>query len=470
MAQEGVQKDQTNDANLYNAEPTARSVQDYRTARYLAPRSSLLDALFTDFPSIDSIERRSLRVIVDASAFFHDNEFKSPIRRGYSLPGTRLQPRLAYNPIPQINIEVGASMLFFNGANRYPCFAYHDIGVWKGAQYQKGSHVLPWVRLQGSLRHLDFVLGNIYGAANHHLITPLFNAEQNLSADPEMGMQILLHRPHIELDTWLNWQSYQFDLASHQEAFSVGTTAEILWSKARHSDRRLQQITFFSPIQLVMQHRGGEQDKTKMGVQTLTNISVGTGLLWQPKTNVLNTLRGELNAVASYQQKGRLWPFKSGFLCHAGLQAQFIKRVGLALDYCYAPKQFASIFGSPFFNTFPLNTSNYYSSTSANGNGNATSGDGTQIQPNGTLTTADGTQIQPNGSLAGQFHDSYSNMHNLRLAISYAYTFAKAYTLGAQFEALLTNAHSAIGKSPNGLNCSFGLYFRVTPSFFIKRF
>ena len=57
--------------------------------------------------ALDSAEVRELRLEVDNMTFFKDNEFDGNVVKGYSLPGFRLQPRLAYRPIPQISMELG---------------------------------------------------------------------------------------------------------------------------------------------------------------------------------------------------------------------------------------------------------------------------------------------------------------------------------------------------------------------------
>lgn len=394
-------------------------------------KAQMLNEMFKEDTSLSDLPAKSLRTEIDATAFFRDNEYDSEVQNGYSLPGVRLTPHIAYNPLSQINIELGASMLFFNGANKYPCFAYHDIGTWKGNQYQRGSHVLPWVRLQASLKHVDVILGNIYGGANHELIAPLFNPEQNISADPEMGLQILLHRPHINLDTWLNWQSYIFEEDSHQEAFTVGTNAKILWNSGA--------IQYYSPVQLLIQHRGGEQDNTNMMVQTICNASIGAGMRIDREEGRLNFIDAQANAIACYQQAGELWPFDTGFAWHAGVKAGWFKHLSAGLDYVHSPRQFVSLYGNPFYNTLSLI-------------------DG-------------GTQITEDGSIVGTFKTQYTKMHNVRLGIDYQYTFAKAYTLGAEAEVFCINGKKKGMPGRLSETCfSFGVYLRVSPSFIIKKF
>lgn len=414
----------------------------------ICAEAQMLSEMFREESSIDSLTTRALRMDIEATGFFHDNEYDSEVQSGYSLPGVRLNPHLAYKPIDKIDIEVGVSMLFFNGANRYPCYAYHDIASWKGNQYQHGCHVLPWVRLQAALKHIDIVAGNIYGGTNHNLITPLYNPEQNLSTDPEMGVQLLLHRPHIQLDTWLNWQSYIFENDSHQEAFTVGTTAQILWGKRINSHNTVLQhnsdrtVSFYTPIQVVIQHRGGEQDKTKMGVQTISNASIGAGMHCQGRKSYFNYLDAQINAIASYQQSGNIWPFDKGFAYHAGISAKFINHINFGLDYMHAPKQFISVFGNPFYSTISLKHG--------------------------------GTQINEDGSIGYNYRHRYDGLHNLRIGIGYSYTFAKAYTLGVAAELFNINSRQRISTDETGRlseTCfSFGLYLRVSPSLILKKF
>lgn len=410
--------------------------------------AQVLNEMFTEDYSLDSITTRALRIDLNTIGFFRDNEYDSEIQNGYSLPGLRLEPHMAYKPIEQIDLEVGASMLFFNGANRYPCYAYHDIGTWKGDQYQHGCHVLPWLRLQASLKHIDLVVGNIYGGANHNLITPLYNHEQNLSADPEMGVQLLLHRPHIQLDTWLNWQSYIFENDTHQEAFTVGTSTLILWGKRNDSHNTIytpntnKQLSFYTPVQLIIQHRGGEQDLTNLGVQTICNASVGFGVHMNCPTNCLNFFDAHLNAIGCYQQSGHIWPFDTGFAYHAGMTSKIFNHINIGLDYLHAPTQFISVYGNPFYSTISLRKK--------------------------------GTQTTDNGTLDYHYDHHYDGLHTLRIGIGYSYTFSKAYTLGADAE--LFNNSSKQRTSPNErgqlreTNFSFGIYLRISPSLILKKF
>ena len=375
--------------------------------------AQIWDKMFHDEYRIDTTDVKALKVELNALAFFRDNEYDSQITRGYSLPGTWLQPKLTYNPITAIHLELGLHGLILDGANKYPNYAYHDIATWKGNQYTSGVHLLPWFRAQADLRHLTFVLGNIYGAQNHQLIDPLYNPEQNISADPEMGVQILLDRKHIHLDTWLNWQSYIYELDTHQEAFTVGVNSRIQWNSPA------SRFHWSTPIQLLIQHRGGEQDVTELGVQTLCNASVGIRMEYVPAVNrVLTNFSSEVNLLGSYQQSGHLWPFDTGFATHVGISTTLWNKLGMKLGYFDAPKQYANLYGSPFMSTISIKRDNL----------------------------------------------TFDTMHTAYLRVDYTHAFSQAYKLGGELETFSAHSHNE-----NDLCFSFGIYLRVNPAILIKR-
>ncbi len=375
--------------------------------------AQIWDRMFVDEYRIDSADTKALQVELNALAFFRDNEYDSHIVRGYSLPGVWLQPKLTYNPISPIHLELGLHALIMDGANKYPNYAYHDIATWKGNQYTSGAHLLPWFRAQADLRHLTFVLGNIYGAQNHQLIDPLFNPEQNISTDPEMGVQVLLDRPHIHLDTWVNWQSYIYELDTHQEAFTVGVNSRLKWNEEK------SRFHWRTPIQLLIQHRGGEQDVTDLGVQTLCNASAGVRMDYTPiDAHILSRITSEVNVLGSYQQSGKLWPFDAGFATQLGVSATLWDQLGLKVGYFDAPKQYANLFGSPFMSTISLKQKGL----------------------------------------------TFDGMHTAYLRADYTYTFHKAYKLGAELEAFSAHSHDE-----NDFCFSFGIYLKVDPTILIKR-
>ena len=123
-------------------------------ATAVSMRSQMWEQLATSDYRIDSSRVRSLRVALDNLTFFRDNEYSSCLTKGYSLPGLWLQPKFVLTPLSQVELELGLHALIFDGANKYPNYVYHDIARWKGTQYQRGAHLLPWFRARAAFRHL----------------------------------------------------------------------------------------------------------------------------------------------------------------------------------------------------------------------------------------------------------------------------------------------------------------------------
>ncbi len=414
-------------------------------------------------------QTRTLGVDVHALAFFKNNEFGGPQATGYTLPGFWIQPRLAWQPLDAIRLEAGFHAMVFHGAGKYPCFAYHDIARWKGDHYQRGAHVLPFLRAQAQLRDVTFVLGNIYGGANHRLVEPLMNAEVNLSQDPEMGFQLLVDRPRYHLDAWINWQSFIFREETHQEAFTVGLSQRITLTPQRSTlNAQRSTLTLYIPIDILIQHRGGEIDVSGMGVQTIDNAALGLGLRWNANRKVLNGLTAEAMALGCWQQTGELWPFDSGLGAAATLSADLLAyspRKGLTgrvshrasagsaaynrrgelsnigqlrffATVVYA-KDFVPIYGAPFFSTVSQKTGN-----------------------------------------------RFSHILTPHIGLEWSHTFASDYVLGAKVDTYLARTGTATEEVPAASatgtpttlpsafnnNFSFGVFLRCSPHFLVKRF
>ena len=385
-------------------------------------KSSLLALLFffslTDSRAqaevSDTFVKGELGLKTEALAFFRDNEYDGDIQKGYTLPGAWVRPALTYNPLDSIHLELGASGLFYSGANKYPCWAYHDIAKWKGNQYQSGVHLLPWFRAEMKMGHFDIVLGDIYGGTTHRLPTPLYNKEQILSADPEMGAQIRFDTRCYHLDVFCNWQSFQFREDSHQEAFTVGLTTRYTPFRGRF----WEDVEFNGAV--LVQHRGGELDATDDGVQTLCNGSLGVAWDKTLPVGVVNHLRAELDVMGCYQQAGHMWPFDTGLALHGSFTTTILHDLHAQLGYLHAPSHFVTLYGNPFFSTISLK------------------------HPELTFTS----------------------QRTAYLDFGYSHTFARHYTFGTNLEAFYT----APGGGKGAFTFSFGLYMHINPEFLLKKF
>lgn len=411
-------------------------------------------------PRIDSTEVGTLGLTVDALAFFKDNEYDGDVVKGYSLPGFRFTPRLTYTPLREVRLEAGLHATVLEGANKYPSYVFHDIAHWKGNQYQHGAHALPFFRAvtqlggptaehpEGRPSRTTIVLGDIYGGLNHGLSLPLYNPELTLTDDPEMGAQVLVERRRWYSDIWINWQSYIYEEDTHQEAFTVGWSQHIALGTQSHTscaDKAAsigctgESTGWGIPLQVVVQHRGGEQDAADLdlGVQTIANGAVGIDYTWRPQPTkadgsrrILSSVRGEALALGCMQQSGKLWPFDNGAAFWASGEVTLKRDLRLKAGILHAPRQFCTLYGSPFFGTLSMKRE------------------------------------------AGVFRSTTSGYW----AVEYSRTFGGAYTIAAKADGYivasghLSPRNDATVETPYDKTArlttpfSFGLYFRACPS------
>lgn len=386
--------------------------------------AQIADRVYKSDYHIDPDKKGELSVEIDNLSFFKDNEYAGSFMKGYTLPGLWVQAKAVYYPLGNLKLEAGIYGLRYWGANRYPNMAYQDITNWKGDQYLKGFHLLPWFRAQVALSdHVNIVLGDLYGGSNHNLIEPLYNPELNLTADPEMGLQLLYNSRHFDLDMWVNWESFIFREDVHQEAFTVGLSTRV---KFNDPDSRFH---FYLPIQGLAQHRGGEIDTIlTSSVQTLMNGAIGVGGVWNTGHKLFKQVNLELDATGYYQQAGHLWPFDNGYGVYARASADIYDfRVKTGYWWCH---DFISMFGSPFF---------------------------------GAVSTSDEGLTFKNPSMA-------------YLGLEYSRVLGKGFSLGVDLDIYAHLPTTLQGTDRNGMKSksatsfSAGIYLRVNPSFLIKKF
>lgn len=374
---------------------------------------------------IDPEKKGQLSVELDNISFFKDNEYTGTIMKGYSLPGLWIQPKVVFYPLANIKLEAGAHLLRYWGATKYPSLAYQDIAKWKGNQFQHGFHAVPFFRAQMALSdHVNIVLGDIYGGANHDLIEPLYNPELNLTADPEAGLQLLFDSRRFDLDAWVNWESFIFNGDTHQEAFTVG-----LSSRYKMNDPE-SRFHFYMPLQALVQHRGGEIDTIySNSVQTLMNGAIGAGAVWNTGNPIFRNVNLEFDVAGYYQQAGIIWPHNKGTGFYVRASAD-IYDFRVKTSYWNSHK-FISMFGSLFY---------------------------------GAVSTA----------REGVTYDGQSLVY---LGFEYSRSFGKGFSMGVDvdiFQHLPVNMYEPgkEGTSISGRATSFsaGVYLRVNPSFLIKSF
>jgi hypothetical protein len=384
-------------------------------------QAQLPETVYLSGSRIDSLHVHKLFVTVDNLSFFKNNEWASNMAPGYTLPGFWIQPKAVYYPAKNIKLEGGVHSLWFWGTNQYPSYAYSQLPYWNKGQKQ-ATHILPYFRAQIAFsRQVQLVFGNIYGGANHRLIEPLYHPELNLTADPETGLQLLYDLPWLQLDTWVNWTKFIYRSDTHQESFVYGLSSRL---RGNRPEARLH-VSF--PVQVLAQHQGGQIDATDLPVQTVLNAAVGAALDWNLRRGALERISLEWALAGSYQHAGQTWPLKRGHGSFTSLTATWTAfSVKSAYWEC---DRFISLFGNPLYGAPSLAVQDAY----------------------------------------------FEHPKMIVLGAAYTRTFAPGMALGIDFDlyyrldSYLNDPASGVSPVDAKANYSFGIYFRVNPSFLLVK-
>ena len=388
----------------------------------LPAQTPVRESLFTDAYTIDSQKEGELDLCIDNISFFNNLETGGDVQKGYTLPGFRIYPRLTYYPASMIKIEAGISLLKYWGADQYPNYAYRDISEWKAPGYQSGFHFLPFFRAQ--IQHvpqLNIVWGHIYGGSNHGLIEPLYNPELNLTADPEMGVQIIYNSRFMHFDTWANWETFIFKKEANSEVLTVGTSA------CFHITNPQSFFYIGVPVQTVVNHHGGEIDLIYGEMSSLVNGAAGLQFGFNLNKPVFKYLGLSLMGAgykSLYSEKPLL--FQQGWAACSSLNIRFWD-LDLKVNV-WRSGDFINLFGSPVF-------------------GNVS---------------------------ASRENRNFPRITVFNPGIKYERKFGDGFYLGAGFEGFIapefTEYEDAVPvKTGTYLGTSAGLFLRINPSIVLKK-
>lgn len=181
--------------------------------------------------------------------FLWNNEFFNDVVEGYTLIGYHITPTLQYHFSKNIKIEAGVHLLQYSGLDKFSTIA----PVYR-ASYQKND--------------FSFILGTLYGTANHRLSDPMYFFEQYFTSNLENGVQAIWMKERFELDVWLDWRNFIFLNDSTQEQLTAGISSEVSPVKSDN-----WKVSF--PISLLLNHRGGQIDTSSNRMLTAMNYGLG---------------------------------------------------------------------------------------------------------------------------------------------------------------------------------------------------
>jgi hypothetical protein len=183
--------------------------------------------------------------------YIRNTEYFNPIEKGRTLFGYQLNPSLYLQPTKQVKLQAGI-------------FLQSNFG-----ETPVINTILPTFSLKFSNKSQDLFLlfGTLEGALSHRLIEPLFDINSGILNRIENGIQFKVNKPHVFLDTWINWEKFIEPNAPYQEQFTSGINFTPSFNK--------NTWRFSIPIQATIFHRGGQIDNDSSNMILMYNGAVG---------------------------------------------------------------------------------------------------------------------------------------------------------------------------------------------------
>lgn len=250
---------------------------------------------------------------IDNVNFFKNNEYKSTVTTGYTLPGAWIRPKVVYYPDKKLRIEFGGHVLKFNGREEY-------------------FHLAPWFNVHFQpTEKIAIILGNLNSDGNHHLIEPLLEPELFLTSRPEAGLQLKYGSKKFMADFWIDWQQYIVNGDPLQERFAFGTVI-----KQTIIEKNNYLLSF--PVTFYGMHIGGEIDTNPGAVKTYITFTPGLSLKKAFQSGVIKECGINLHySLATYPANIPFYEDKKGcgFYSNVNIDTRF---GGLTAAYWHGHK------------------------------------------------------------------------------------------------------------------------------------
>jgi hypothetical protein len=211
--------------------------------------SSVITPIFGQFNIGDKQLRDSSENILsfrfENSNFIKDNEFYSKLTNSGMYIGFFAKPTLEYYFTKNTKVNAGVFLLKYSGLDNF-------------------TQAIPIFSVQQKItKHLDLVMGSIYGNHYHQLDEPIYSIDNYFTNNVEYGAQFLYHSKYFDSDLWLNWEKYIFVGDPYQEQFHMG------WASTFKYD--INSLSISLPIQLYTSHKGGTIDSCPDPVISIFN-------------------------------------------------------------------------------------------------------------------------------------------------------------------------------------------------------
>jgi hypothetical protein len=255
--------------------------------------------------------------------FQRNYEYYNSFADGYTLFGYQLMPTLTYFANQKIKVEGGVLVNKNFGQRGY-------------------SRVQPVYSLSFTDRNFTLKFGSIDGGLKHQYIQPMYDLDKALLNPIENGIQFLYKKPKFFFDGWLDWALYIEPYSTFNEVLRGG------FSSYYKPFINPGGVEVKIPLQLIVQHTGGQIDTTRIPVETTLNGAVGIEIE-QTKPMSRDFYRGfSLKAYLlgfNTVPFRNLRPFKDGnaVFLNASLKTAYFE---LMLSY-WKGNEFISVIGEP---------------------------------------------------------------------------------------------------------------------------
>jgi len=281
--------------------------------------------IFLHEPTFPDSVAGNLFLGVNYLFYFRNNEYFNPFADGYTLTGNHLSPIWIYLPGKDVSLHAGFFVKQEFGKSGYP-----DIYPAVGVRFKKWG--------------LETQLGRIKGNHFHRLPQPVYSFERSLTDPLEFGMQSILEKENLFIDTWIHWEQMIERYDDEQEKIWGGFHG--VWSPLNTDRSRV-----YVSILVTSFHHGGQIDVSELPVYTLWNVATGAGYtLTSRNIEWINSAGVEAQLHLSRQVgDGGLNPFGKGW----GLYLEgFVNTVVVdgALSYWKGDAYYAE-FGDPLFSS-----------------------------------------------------------------------------------------------------------------------
>lgn len=281
------------------------------------------NSIFLSDTKINPTDSNKIFFTFDNTNFIKDNEYFNKIVEGYTFIGFFTNQKITYFPSKNIKIEGGVHLLKYSGLNKF-------------------TQIKPIFTFQYHHNSLNLILGTLYGALNHNLPNPVFSYENYFTDNIENGIQVLINKKHLKSDTWINWRHFIIPNDTLQEKLTFGSSNLFFLTDASNK------FTVTIPLQLLINHRGGQSSNISSNIQTLVNSDFGFNIKYKVLSKSIKSIELSNYFIAFYNNSPIIETyFDKGTATYSHLIINTNKLI-YSVGYWYA-HHFISPLGDPMY-------------------------------------------------------------------------------------------------------------------------